>query len=167
MGLLDSLRSMLPFGQPLIPREPVSYRAIGIVRNRVRESRPSGWEDVRSDLILRDELATALDGIEGFSHVIVVFHIDRVPESAQTLRLQVGSDGKERGVLASRSQLRPNPLGVAVVPLLHRRGGVLRVKGLDALDGTPVLDVKPYLPSHDAVIEAKLPPWATEPRAET
>jgi tRNA-Thr(GGU) m(6)t(6)A37 methyltransferase TsaA len=166
MGLMDLLRARLPFGRPLIPREPVQYRAIGVVRNRVRESRPHGWEDVRSDIILRDELAPALEGIEGFSHVVVVFHIDRVPENARTLRLQVGSDGSERGVLASRSQLRPNPIGMAVVPLLHRRRGVLRVQGLDALDGTPVLDVKPYLPPFDAVPEAKLPPWATQPGAE-
>jgi tRNA (adenine37-N6)-methyltransferase len=163
MSIGDWLRSLLPFGKPLIPREPVSYRAIGMVRNRIRESRPHGWEDVRSDIILRDELEPALEGIEGFSHVIVVFHIDRVPESARTLRLQAGSDGKERGVLASRSQLRPNPIGVAVVALLHRRQGVLRVQGLDALDGTPVLDVKPYLPGYDAVAGATLPPWATEP----
>jgi tRNA (Thr-GGU) A37 N-methylase len=65
----------------------------------------------------------------------------------------------ERGVLASRSQLRPNPLGVSVVQIVHRRKAVLRVQGLDALDGTPVLDIKPYLPSYDAVPEAKLPPW--------
>jgi tRNA-Thr(GGU) m(6)t(6)A37 methyltransferase TsaA len=161
VSLLEKLRAFLPGGKPLIPREPIAYRAIGIVRNRVRESRPHGWEDVRSDIILRDDLEPALDGIEGFSHVIVVFHIDRVPEDARRLSLPVGTDSLERGVLATRSQLRPNGIGVAVVPVLHRRKGVLRVKGLDALDGSPVLDLKPYLPSYDSVADAKLPAWAT------
>lgn len=163
MSLIDSLRSLLPGRKPLIPREPVSYRAIGVVRNQVRESRPSGWEDVRSDIILRDDLAPALDAVEGFSHVIVVFHFDGVPEAARRLTIAVGNETPppERGVLATRSQLRPNPIGVSVVQVLHRRHGVLRVRGLDAIDGTPVLDLKPYLPACDAVATATLPPWAT------
>jgi tRNA (Thr-GGU) A37 N-methylase len=66
----------------------------------------------------------------------------------------------ERGVLATRSQLRPNSLGVSVVPVVHRRQAVLRVQGLDALNGSPVLDIKPYLPQYDAVPGATLPPWA-------
>jgi tRNA-Thr(GGU) m(6)t(6)A37 methyltransferase TsaA len=162
MNLLEKLRRFLPGGKPLIPREPIAYRAIGIVRNRVRESRPAGWEDVRSDIILRDELEPALDALEGFSHVIVVFHLNRVPEEARSLTIPVGNEEapRGRGVLATRSQLRPNPIGVSVVPVLHRRKSVLRVRGLDALDGTPVLDIKPYLPSYDSVPDAKLPDWA-------
>jgi tRNA-Thr(GGU) m(6)t(6)A37 methyltransferase TsaA len=161
MGVLNALRSLLG-RSPLIPREPIAYRAIGVVRNQIKESRPHGWEDVRSDILLRDDLVTALDGLEGFSHVIVVFHLDRVPEEARRLRLPVGTDAVERGVLATRSQLRPNAIGVAVVPILHRRKGVLRVRSLDALNGTPVLDLKPYLPPYDSVSDAKLPDWATE-----
>lgn len=159
MSLLDRLRALLP-GKPLIPREPVSYRAIGVVRNRVRESRVSGWEDVRSDIILRDDLIDALDAIDGFSHVVVVFHLHRVPEDERRLQVQVGVDAKLRGALATRSHRRPNPIGVSVVPVLHRRKGVLRVQGLDALDGTPVLDIKPYLPAYDSVPGARLPDWA-------
>ena len=161
VSLISRIRDVLPGGKPLIPREPVSYRPIGVVRNPVRKSRPDGWESVRSDLILRDELEPALDAIEGFSHVIVVFHIDRVPEEAQRLQIPVGSEEKppERGVLATRSQLRPNPIGTSVVKVLHRRKGVLRVQGLDALDGTPVLDIKPYVPHYDSVTGAKVPDW--------
>ena len=162
MSLLERIRNVLPGGKPLIPREPVSYRAIGVVRNPVKKSRPDSWESVRSDIILRDELEAALDAIEGFSHVIVVFHIDRVPQEAQRLQIAVGNEDEppQRGVLATRSQLRPNPIGTSVVKVLHRRKGVLRVQGLDALDGTPVLDIKPYLPQYDSVPEAQLPPWA-------
>ena len=161
MRLPDRLRALFP-GKPLIPNDPVSFRPLGVVRNRVRAPRSDGWEDVRSDIILHEDLATALDSLEGFSHVIVVFHLDRVPESARRQRVPVPGDADqpERGVLATRSQLRPNPIGVSVVSVLHRRQAVLRVRGLDALDGTPVLDLKPYLPSYDAVPDAKLPDWA-------
>lgn len=165
MSIISRLRAALPGGKPLIPREPVSYRPIGVVRNPVRKSRPGSWDRVRSDIVLRDELEPALDAIEGFSHLIVVFHIDRVPEEEQRLRVTVGNEDlpPQRGVLATRSQLRPNPIGTSVVRVLHRRKSVLRVQGLDALDGTPVLDVKPYLPAYDAVPEAELPQWALRP----
>jgi tRNA-Thr(GGU) m(6)t(6)A37 methyltransferase TsaA len=137
-------------------------RPIGVVRNRVRVPQPQGWQQVRSDIILRDDLLTALDALEGFSHLIVVFELHLVPSEAQRLTVPVGNEEQppERGVLATRSQLRPNPVGVSVVPLIRRRGTWLRVKGLDAIDGTPVLDVKPYLPQYDSVPDARLPGWA-------
>jgi tRNA-Thr(GGU) m(6)t(6)A37 methyltransferase TsaA len=132
------------------------------VRNNVHEPRPAGWQDVRSDIVLLDTLEPALESLDDFSHVIVVFDLDRVPTSEQRLQLTVGSDATqpERGVLATRSQLRPNPIGVSVAEVVQRRANVLRVKGLDALDGSPVLDLKPYLPPYDSVPDAKLPDWA-------
>jgi tRNA-Thr(GGU) m(6)t(6)A37 methyltransferase TsaA len=111
---------------------------------------------------LREELAPALDAIEGFSHVIVVFHMHHVPEEAQVLQLPVGNEDEppQRGIFATRSQLRPNPIGTSVVRVLRRRKNVLRVQGLDALDGTPVLDIKPYLPEYDSERTAVVPSWA-------
>jgi len=106
-----------------------------------------------------------LDAVDGFSHAIVVFHLDRVPESEKRLaRVRVGADATalEVGLFATRSPLRPNAVGVSVVRIVHRRKNVLRVRGLDALNGTPVLDLKPYLPPYDSVPDAKLPQWATE-----
>jgi len=166
MGILNRLKGLLPGGRPLVPREPVTYRPIGVVHNRVRTSRLSGWEDVRSDIFLREDLVESLEGLDEFSHVIVVFHIDKVPELEQRLRLPVGTDGVERGIFATRSQRRPNGIGISVVPIVHRRQGVLRVLGLDALDGTPVLDLKPYLPGFDAVPDAKLASWAVVTQAD-
>ena len=164
MSLLSMMRDLLPGGDPVVRREPVTYRPIGVVRNRVRESRPDGWGDLRSDIILREDLIDALDPIEGFSHVIVVFDFHMVPDDVRRLRIPVGNETPppERGVLATRSQLRPNGIGVSVVKLLHRRKNVIRVTGLDAINGTPVLDLKPYLPEYDAVPAATLPSWATK-----
>jgi tRNA-Thr(GGU) m(6)t(6)A37 methyltransferase TsaA len=165
MSLLSKMRGIFPGGDPVVPRDPVSYRPIGVVRNRVKESRPDGWEAVRSDIILREDLTDAIDPIEGFSHVIVVFDFHAVPEDVRRLRIPVGNEASplERGVLATRSQLRPNGIGVSVVKVEHRRKNVLRVTGLDAINGTPVLDLKPYLPEYDAVPEATLPSWAIRP----
>jgi tRNA-Thr(GGU) m(6)t(6)A37 methyltransferase TsaA len=148
---------------PPVPREPVSVRPIGVVRNNVRDPQPDGWEDVRSDLIFRGDLEGALDGIEAYSHVIVVFAFHLVPEEARQVRLHPRGDVSlpEQGVLATRSQLRPSPIGVAVVPLVRRRRTILRVTGLDAIDGTPILDIKPYFPPYDSVPDAKVPDWAT------
>ena len=88
--ILEKLRELLVPGKPLIPREPVSYRAIGVVRNKVREARTWGWDDVRSDLFLAEDLTDALEGIEGFSHVIVLFHMHRVTnEEKAPLKLTV------------------------------------------------------------------------------
>jgi tRNA-Thr(GGU) m(6)t(6)A37 methyltransferase TsaA len=158
MSIIDWLKSVSSGPPPEIPDEPATYRPIGVVSNRVKESRTEGWNDVKSDIILRPELAPALESIDGFSHLIVVFHMHRIP-SAEA-RSSVAVSGTSRGVLATRSQLRPNPIGVAVVTLVERRENVLRVQGLDALDGSPVLDIKPYLPPYDSIASSHLPAWA-------
>ena len=141
------------------------FRPIGIVRNAVREARMLGWESVESRIVLRRELADALDGLEGYSHLIVLFWIDRVPEGERgATRIHPMGDPALPllGVLATRTQLRPNPIGVSIVPLLARKGNELRVRGLDAIDRTPVLDIKPYIPHYDSVPQATMPAWASE-----
>jgi len=161
LRFLDWFTQRFGVGRSVIPREPVQVRPIGVVRNNVREPRPDGWASVRSDIIVREELAAALDGLEGYSHVIVVFAFHRVPEAEQRLRLRPGADARapEQGVLATRSQVRPSPIGVSAVRLMRRRQNIIRVEGLDAIDGTPVLDIKPYFPNHDAIADARIPEW--------
>lgn len=158
--LIDVVRRRVGLTVPLVPREPVDVWPIGVVRNNVRDPRPEGWEKLRSDLIFRDELSPALDGIEQYSHIIVIFAFHRVPEEERTTgKLHPRGDLSRplTGVLATRSQLRPSGVGVSVVRLLRRRHNVLRVSGLDAIDGTPVLDIKPYYPNYDSVPDAKFP----------
>ena len=168
--LIGTILRLFGLGGRVIPREPVSLRPIGVVRNNAFEPRTDGWERVRSDLIFRDDLLDALDGIESYSHIMVIFACHQVAEDARTtLRERFWGDPRlpEQGVLATRSQRRPNALGVAVVPLVRRRRNILRVLGLDAIDGTPVLDIKPYLPSYDSVPDATVPDWALQPPSET
>ena len=172
--LLDNVLRLVGFGGGAVPREPVSMRPIAVVRNNVFEPMPDGWEGVRSDLIFREELMGALDGIETYSHVTVVFVCHQVPDEERAAlhiqpgHIQPGGDPglPEQGVLATRSQRRPNAVGVTVVSLLRRRRNILRVLGLDAIDGTPVLDIKPYLPHYDSVVEATVPDWVLQPPPE-
>ena len=141
------------------------FSPVGVVRNAVKESQMGGWEVVESRIVIRRSLEGALDGLEGYSHLIVLFWIDRVPEEERTAtRIHPMGDPALPllGVFATRTQLRPNPIGVSVVPLLGRKGNELRVRGLDAIDGTPVLDIKPYIPLYDSVPQATMPAWASE-----
>ena len=87
-----------------------------------------------------------LADIEGFSHLFVLWHFDRVTDFDLVGRTPA-DDGRPHGVFATRSPRRPNPIGLTVVELLRRDGNALHVRGVDMLDGTPVLDVKPYMSS--------------------
>lgn len=96
-------------------------------------------------LELRPELEAGLTDIEGFSHLFVIWHFDRV--DGYDLMASPPTDDRPHGVFATRSPRRPNPIGLTVVELLRRDGNRLHVRGVDMLDGTPILDIKPYLSS--------------------
>jgi len=145
---------------PLLPQAFVY--PIGWVRNSYRETPPEGWEATESELIIEPELEPALDGLESFSHLIVLFWMHSAKYKGQVKTHPQGRGEMPLvGLLASRSPHRPNPVGMTVVKLLECQGWVLRVKGLDAFDGTPIIDLKPYLPS-DEIHQAKRPKWAIE-----
>ncbi|MBE0608818.1 MAG: SAM-dependent methyltransferase [Dehalococcoidia bacterium] len=139
------------------PPERVTLEAIGYVRNDVKKPRPRGWDKVESTIEMLPEHEARLQGIERYSHIIVVLYLDiaaSAPEKPDQLTLE---SGYTYGIFATRSQLRPNHLGVSSVSLLARDGMALTVRGLDAVDGTPVLDIKPYLPAYDAIEDARIP----------
>ena len=158
--MFDRILRLLGMGGQPVPREPVSLAPIAVVRNTAFDPRPDGWENVKSDLIFREDLLDALEGIDSYSHIIVVFSCHRVPDDVKTHTFPPGDvDLPQQGILASRSQLRPNSVGVAVVQLLRKRKNIVRVLGLDAIDGTPIVDIKPYLPQFDSIPDATVPDW--------
>jgi tRNA-Thr(GGU) m(6)t(6)A37 methyltransferase TsaA len=136
---------------------------IGSVKCPVTDMSPGGWARVESEIHLQSQYVGGLQGLDGFSHVIVVFFFDRAQDfdlEQQLLRRPRGmKDVHEVGVFAQRTKFRPNPLGVSAVKLLGIAANVVKVRGLDALDGTPVLDIKPYMPAFDRVDDVKMPPW--------
>ena len=85
-----------------------------------------------------------LSDIDGFSHIIVIFRFHK--SRGYRLKLKPFRDNKKRGVFATRSPRRPNQLGLSILKLSNRKGNILKVKGVDMLDGTPLLDIKPYIP---------------------
>jgi tRNA-Thr(GGU) m(6)t(6)A37 methyltransferase TsaA len=147
------------------PPPVMNLKAIGTVRNGVRQLLRHGWSEVVSDIVIDSSLTEALDGLEKFSHLIVLYWMHRLTPGRK-LPLKVHPMGKAElpvvGRLATRSPSRPNPVGQATVRLLERRGNILKVKGLDAIDGTPVIDIKPYIPGYDSADEAKAPRWTTK-----
>ena len=126
----------------------IQCKPIGFVRSPFKETRdiPKGLgarHEAEGALEVLAEFEPGLADIEGFSHLIVIWAFDRA--GGFSLVATPPSDNRPHGVFATRSPQRPNPIGLTVVELLRREGAVLRVRGVDMLDGTPILDIKPYL----------------------
>jgi len=144
---------------------PITLKPIGVVHNEVKERPPAEVSDwfleIISEIVIEPRLTEALDGLEGFSHIIVLYWMHHpVSGEIQNKRHPQGrKDVPIVGLFATRAPHRPNRIGKTTVRLLRRQGNTLRVKGLDALDGTPVLDIKPYIPGYDSVADAKFPQW--------
>lgn len=146
---------------------PVGYVRTKAADEEVKEK----WDKLVSEIEVLPEYEAALTGIDGFSHLIILFFMHKLPpESRSTLLvkprglLRYGLTLDELptiGVFACDSPARPNPIGVSVVEFLGRRGRFLRLKGLDAFDGTPVLDIKPYTPDR-AILNVRVPEWHEE-----
>jgi tRNA (adenine37-N6)-methyltransferase len=140
----------------------IILRPIGKVRNSIRFLKREGWETVTSEIVLKEKYTDALDGIEDYSHLFVLFWITRIPESRRELKKvhpKSRADLPLVGVFSTRTQYRPNPIGLTLVQLLGRRKNILRVRGLDALRGTPVLDIKPVSPVHEFPRRTQVPKW--------
>jgi tRNA-Thr(GGU) m(6)t(6)A37 methyltransferase TsaA len=141
-------------------QQEIVLKSVGVVRtnaigNEVRDKTRT------SKIIMRSDLAEALDGVVGFSHFFVLFLLHEVPESQQEI-LRIHPRGRKDmpllGVFATRTMFRPNPVGLTLVELVEVEGNVLTVRGLDAFDGTPVIDIKPFDPWDNAE-NAKVPEW--------
>jgi len=141
------------------------YRAIATVRNGRASTADADWGALESALEMAPDCAAGLTGLETWSHVIVVFamHLDPDAESAALVRRPRGrADMPLLGVFAQRGRMRPNPIGVTTVPIVRLEPGRLIVRGLDALDGTPVLDLKPWAAAFDQPRDPREPAWFAE-----
>jgi tRNA (adenine37-N6)-methyltransferase len=114
---------------------------------------PSGAKGVAGRIELRPELAEGLKDLEGFSHIIVLYHFHQV--SRVSLMVTPFLDPQPRGVFATRAPVRPNPIGLSVLRLQAILGSTLEVENVDMLDGTPLLDIKPYVPEFDQGTEVR------------
>jgi len=141
----------------------MSLIPIGTVRGPLKEPTYErlNLKEIISEIIINESLTEALDGLDGFSHLIVLYWMHLATREKKRLKTHpMGrQDVPSQGLFATRSPNRPNPLGKTTVRLLERKGNVLRVQGLDAIDGTPVIDIKPYMPGYDSATDATTPDW--------
>ncbi len=139
-----------------------ALKPIGRVRNSIREMKREGWESVVSDIILDPQYEEALDGTEDYSHLLILFWLSRVPKVRREMKKihpKSRQDLPLVGIFATRTQYRPNPIGLTRVELIGRKKNVLRVRGLDARNGTPVVDIKPISPRHEFIKGTRVPEW--------
>lgn len=152
-------------------------KPVGVIKNEVKkpvlvaeaddlEWRPqekgTGHEKSVSELVIDKNFAASLDGVEGFSHLLVLYWAHLVRPEGRRLT-KVHPMGRKNlpltGIFATCSPARPNPICVTAVRLLERVDNVLRVEGLDAVDGSPIVDIKPYNPGFCAVEDVKVADW--------
>jgi len=110
---------------------------------------PSGAADVEGTLVINKEYEQGLNDIEGFSHVILLYHFNK--SKGFDLMVTPFLDTEERGLFSTRAPRRPNPIGLSIVELIGRKGNKVFVRGIDVLNNTPLIDIKPYIPQFDAV----------------
>ena len=138
----------------------ISYEPIGVIHTPFESTtgmpiQPAGAAGVRGDVEVFPGFAQGLQDLEGFSHVILLYHFHRA-DPGYDLLVTPFLDDRPKGLFATRYPRRPNGLGLSVVRLVRREANVLHVAGIDVLDGTPLLDIKPYVPRFDAVPEAAM-----------
>jgi len=156
----------------------IQLKPVGIVKNQSRQANWEGGFNARdwrataatmkaqsetvSEIIINSELEDSLDGIDDFSHLTVLYWAHLIPEKNRLVKKvhPLGSqDFPLVGVFATHSPARPNSILITVVKLLGRQGNILRVTGLDALDGSPVLDIKPFYAENIKSEEIRIPSW--------
>jgi len=145
-----------------------TFRSIGVIRSEHTEAartpiQPAFAEGCFGRAELLPEFEAGLKDVEGFSHLYLIFVLDRAGPASLLLRPFM--QDVERGVFATRAPRRPNPIGLSIVRLVRREGNVLHLDGVDMLDGTPLLDIKPYTAKFDR-IETTSNGWQDEVEPE-
>jgi len=158
--------------------EIIKLRPVGVVKNQFQEASRGDkyqaltWQDRAtrmkaqsqsiSELIIDPDLKGILDGIDDFSHLMVLYWSHLIPEGKRRV-MKVHPLGSKAfplvGIFATHSPARPNSILVTVVHLISREGNIIKVTGLDALNGSPILDIKPYIPDHHELEDVRMPDW--------
>ena len=142
--------------------EEIRLKPIGVAKNCENRSRFGSFEDVVSEIVVDEEFTDALNGIDDYSHVIIVYWMDKINNYVITHRPQGNPEVPIIGIFSCRCPQRPNPIGVTTVKLIERTRNRIKVRGLDILDGTPIIDIKPYWPVYDDVEDGRIPNWVNK-----
>jgi len=133
--------------------DEIKYKAIGVIHSPFKEPKgtpiqPRAAKGINGTVEVFPEYAEGLKDLEGFSHIILVYHFHLSKKS--TLKVKPYMDNERHGVFAMRGPSRPNPVGISAVRLLRIEENMLHIQDVDIIDGTPLLDIKPYVPEFDA-----------------
>ncbi len=137
----------------------INLKPIGLAHNSEKEPRFGSFSEGITEIIVDEKFTDALNGIEDYSHVVIVFWMDKITDHVITHQPQGNPEVPVVGIFSCRCPARPNPIAVSTVKLIGREGNKITVKGLDILDGTPIIDIKPYWPQYDEVTDGKIPDW--------
>ena len=142
----------------------IRYTPIGIIQSPFKTNagmpiQPTGAKGIRGSIILDPDYLEGLKDLEGFSHLILIYHF----HLSTDFRLSVIPflDDNPRGVFATRAPKRPNPIGLSIVKLNRIKADMIYIENVDIIDGTPLLDIKPYVPAFDVFKNAKVG-WLTD-----
>ena len=141
--------------------QDITMKAIGYVRNDVQIRKDVSWGEDISTIRLNEEFIGGLKGLEDFSHVTIIYYLDKAKfdrEKHLKRHHRNREDMPLTGIFAQRGKDRPNQIGMTSVQIIEVTEDTLTVQGLDAIDGTPVLDIKPYYPVYDKK-DATVPEW--------
>ena len=140
----------------------INIKPIGVVSSPVTERMDENWGNVISRIMLKPEYFGALKGLKEFSHAMIITflhqamyekekHLQRCPRGLESM--------PKVGIFSQRAKNRPNPIGVTAVEIMNVSDGYLEVKGLDVINDTPVIDIKPYYPQYDRIDSPRVPEW--------
>jgi tRNA-Thr(GGU) m(6)t(6)A37 methyltransferase TsaA len=132
--------------------DEIKYQPIGVIHSPFKEAKgtpiqPSGAKGINGTVEVFPQYAKGLKDIDGFSHLILIYHFHL--SQGASLEAKPYMDNETRGVFAMRSPNRPNPIGISVVRLIKIEKNILHIQDVDIVDGTPLLDIKPYVPEFD------------------
>jgi len=139
--------------------EEIVYKPIGVIRTPFKSPlgvpiQPSAGRGIKGLVEVFPEYSEGLKDLEGFSHIILVYHFHLIKKFS--LKVIPYMDNESRGVFATRAPARPNPIGISIVKLTGIEGNRLYVEDVDIVDGTPLLDIKPYVPEFDHRPDARI-----------
>lgn len=132
--------------------DEIKYKPIGVIHSPFKEPRgtpiqPAGAKNIDGTVELFPEYAEGLKDLEGFSHIILIYHFHLSRKAS--LKVRPYMDSEVHGVFAMRGPSRPNPVGISVVHLIRIEENILYIQDIEVVDGTPLLDIKPYVPEFD------------------
>jgi tRNA-Thr(GGU) m(6)t(6)A37 methyltransferase TsaA len=142
----------------------IVYQPIGAIHSPFTDIKgmpiqPAGAKGVQGTVEINPEYVDGLQDLDGFSHIILIYHFHL--SKGYSLKVKPFMDENLRGVFATRAPKRPNPIGISVVRLVRVEGNILRIENIDIVDGTPLLDIKPYVPEFDIAEERRIG-WLSE-----